>query len=147
MASGTSRVFLSYDRTHDGDLRDRLVAQARAGTLFSISACSEPVGEAGFDEHVRARIADADVVIVICGERTDECIGMSEELRITREEGKPLLLLWGRREAMCKKPAGSRADDSIYGWTPDIVRSRLELIARTEREVPARLRRGVPAPA
>jgi hypothetical protein len=146
MRSEVSRVFVSYDRAHDGDLRDRLLSDAHRSSLFSIEACSEPCASGDFDAHMRERITVVDVVIVICGEHTDECPSVSEELRITREEGKPHLLLWGRRDSMCKKPAGSRADESIYGWSPDILRAQLQLFARAKREVPERLRRSPPAP-
>jgi hypothetical protein len=144
--SGVSRVFVSYDRAHDGDLRDRLVAEARGSAVFAVAACSEPEANGGGEERIRERIAAADAVIVICGENTDECVSVSNELRITREEGKPHLLLWGRRASMCKKPAGARPDDSIYGWTADILRAQLLTLTRMKREVPGHLRR-VPAPS
>ena len=138
----TSRVFVSYDRAHDGDLRDRLLAESRTGSLFSVAACSEAgVDAAGLDDRIRERIAAADAVIVICGEHTDECPAVSNELRITREEQKPHLLLWGRRAAMCKKPAGARVDDSMYGWTQDILRAQLQMLTRVKRDVPEHLRR------
>jgi hypothetical protein len=136
-----SRVFVSYDRAHDGDLRDRLLAEARDSSLFSVAACSEAAEADEEGEPVRGRIAAADAVIVICGEHTDECPAVSNELRITREEQKPHLLLWGRRASMCKKPAGARVDDSMYGWTPDILRAQLQVLTRIKRDVPEHLRR------
>jgi hypothetical protein len=142
----TSRVFVSYDRAHDSDLRDRLLAESRGSSLFSIAACSEAGGTDAQDERLRERIVAADAVIVICGEHTDECPAVSNELRITREEQKPHLLLWGRRAAMCKKPAGARVDDSMYGWTPDILRAQLQVLTRTKRDVPEHLRRQPAAP-
>ena len=143
----TSRVFVSYDRAHDGDLRDRLVAEARAGSLFSVAASSEASERSDdLDERLRERIAAADAVIVICGEHTDECPGVSNELRITREEQKPHLLLWGRRASMCKKPASAKLDDSMYGWTPDILRAQLQMLMRVKRDVPEHLRRQPGAP-
>jgi MTH538 TIR-like domain (DUF1863) len=142
-----SRVFVSYDRAHDGDLRDRLLAEARSGSLFAVAASSEAAADAdGLDERIRERIAAADAVIVICGEHTDECPGVSNELRITREEQKPHLLLWGRRAAMCKKPAGAKVDDSMYGWTPEILRAQLQMLMRVKRDVPDHLRRQPGAP-
>lgn len=141
MRNDVSRVFVSFDRAHDGDLRDRLLAEARGSSLFSVAACSENAETEAQSERLRERIAAADAVIVICGEHTDECVGVSNELRITREEQKPHLLLWGRRAAMCKKPAGSRADDSMYGWTPEILRAQLQTMTRGKRDVPEHLRR------
>jgi hypothetical protein len=137
---------VSFDRAHDGDLRDRLVAESRGSSLFQVFASSE-LGEAGADdgENARGQIAAADAVIVICGEHTDACPGVSAELRITREEHKPHLLLWGRRAAMCKKPAGARSEEGIYGWTPEILRAQLQAMARAKREIPEGLRRQTPA--
>lgn len=137
-----ARVFVSYDRGHDADLRDRLLAEASAGSLFSVAACSEGAleSDAGY-ARVRERISGADAVIVICGEFTDECASVSAELRITHEEHKPHLLLWGRRAAMCKKPTGARPDDSIYVWAPEILRAQLQALLRAQREVPGHLRR------
>ena len=137
MRSEISRVFVSYDRDHDTDLCERLVTEARSSSLFAVAARSE----AGDPENSPERILAADAVIAICGEHTDECSGVSDELRITREEQKPHLLLWGRRAAMCKKPAGARVDDSMYGWTPDILRAQLQMLTRIKRDVPERLRR------
>jgi hypothetical protein len=141
-----ARVYVSYDRAHDGDLRDRLLAESRGSAVFSVAACSEPGHAGAVENRVREQIAAADAVIVICGEHTDECAGVTDELRITREEQKPHLLLWGRRAAMCKKPAGAKPDDSIYGWTPDILREQLQLLTRVRREVPGHLRRAPAAP-
>ncbi len=142
-----SRVFVSFDRAHDADLRDRLLAEARSGSLFAVAASSESETDAGgLDERIRERIAAADAVIVICGEHTDECAGVTNELRITREEHKPHLLLWGRRAAMCKKPTGAKVDDSMYGWTPEILRAQLQMLMRVKRDVPDHLRRQPAAP-
>jgi hypothetical protein len=142
----TSRVFVSYDRAHDADLRDRLLAEARGSSLFSVAACSEAAEADEEGERLRGRIAAADAVIFICGEHTDECPAVSNELRIAREEQKPHLLLWGRRASMCKKPAGARVDDSKYGWTPDILRAQLQMLTRIKRDVPEHLRRQPAAP-
>lgn len=145
MRHEVSRVFVSYDRAHDGDLRDRLLAEARGSGVYAVAACSEPGHSDGLDERVRERIAAADAVIVICGEYTDECSGVSNELRITHEEQKPHLLLWGRRASMCKKPAGAKPDDAIYGWTPDILRAQFQVLMRIKRDVPEHLRRATNA--
>jgi hypothetical protein len=138
-------VFVSFDRGHDADLRDRLLAEARAGSLFSVAACSEDAldSDAGV-ARARERIAEADAVIVICGEFTDECASVSAELRIAHEAQKPRLFLWGRRASMCKKPTGARPDDSMYGWTPEILRAQLNVLMRARRDVPAALRRQPP---
>ncbi len=146
-AVSTLRVFLSFDLRHDQDLHDRLLAESKLGSSFSIASRSEP-GNPGpeSDERVRARIAAADAVIVICGEHTDESVGVGSELRIAQEQDKPSLLLWGRRERMCKKPASARNADSMYSWTADTLRSQIQVVLRAgrPREVPEHLRRRPP---
>ncbi|MBM4385397.1 MAG: hypothetical protein FJ091_18745 [Deltaproteobacteria bacterium] len=145
MRSQRARVFVSYDRAHDGDLRERLAAEARSGTLFTVAACSELATESD-DVTLRERIGGADAVIVICGEHADESPAMCAELRVAREEQTPHLLLWGRRAAMCKKPIGARADEGMYGWTPEILRSQLHALMRAKLDVPAHLKRAAPPP-
>ena len=141
------RIYMSFDLEHDQDLHDRLLAQARAGSSFSISHQSERGAMTPeWDERARARIGAADQVIVICGEHTDESVRVSAELRMAQEQDKPYLLLWGRREGMCKKPIGSRSDDPMYGWTPEILRDQIQALLRKSRprEIPASLKRQSP---
>ena len=85
-------------------------------------------------ERVRGRISDADEVVVICGEHTDESPRMSAELKIAQEQHKPYVLLWGRRDSMCKKPRSARADDGMYSWTPSILEHQLTYSLRRSRE-------------
>lgn len=123
---------MSFDPQNDGDLRDLLVEQSsRRGSGFEIVALSEPwtTGER-WDEFVRRRIRDVDEVIVICGEHTGASPGASAELRISQEESKPYFLLWGRREAMCTRPAGARPADLMYSWTWEILQSQIALALR-----------------
>jgi len=139
-----ARVFLSFDVAHDRDLHDRLLAESRRSAAFSVAARSElGSAAAGGEERVRERIAAVDAVIVICGEHTDESADVAAELRISREQKKPHLFLWGRRECMCKKPAGARNEDGIYGWTAENLRNQLASALRAERPVPQHLRRQV----
>ena len=117
------RIFVSYDRAHDGDLHDRLAEQATmSASGFEITARS---GTDRREATLRREIRKADEIIVICGEHTDASDWVGEELRIAQEEERPYLLLWGRREAMCTKPAAAVRDDSMYGWTREILRSQI----------------------
>ena len=47
---------------------------------------------------------------------------------------------------MCKKPSGAKNDDAIYGWTPEILRTQLQLLTRVKRDVPEHLRRAPSTP-
>lgn len=115
------RVFISFDFDHDEDLRNLLVGQAKnPGSPFEINNWSvkEPM-TGDWKAKVRTRIRSTDLTIVICGEYTHTATGVSTELTITREEGKPYFLLWGRSDKQCTKPTSASATDQIYKWTWD----------------------------
>ncbi len=137
------RIYMSFDLDHDRDLHDRLLAQSQRA-VFAIASRSEG-GEmtAAWTERVRGRIVDSDEVIVICGEHTDASERMRAELEIAQAEKKPYVLLWGRRESMCKKPRSARADDGMYLWTPAMLEQQLAHGIRKirEREVPESMKR------
>jgi hypothetical protein len=129
------RVFVSYDREHDGDLHDRLVEQASKLTFgFEISARSRARGPADrWDEGLRREIREADEVIIICGEHTDCSERVGIELRIAQEEKRPYFLLWGRRELPCTKPSTAKSADGMYSWTSEILQHQVHTARRTVR--------------
>jgi hypothetical protein len=115
------RAFISFDYDHDDDLRTLLAGQSQhPDTPFDIKdrSIKEPL-TGDWQEKVRRRMENVDVVIVICGEYTHTASGVAAELRIAREAGKRYFLLWGRSERPCTKPTSARADDKIYKWTWD----------------------------
>lgn len=121
------RVFVSYDRANDEDLLDRLADEAaEPGSGFEIVATSvERPAMEPWDLRLRLAIRSADQVIVLCGEHSN-CSGlMGAELCIAREEKRPCLLLWGRREPMCTRPATAAPGDRMYSWTREIVRNQI----------------------
>jgi hypothetical protein len=143
------RIYMSYDLEHDRDLHDRLVKQARRPAPFAIASGSEG-GEMteAWAERVRGRISESDEVVVICGEHTDESPQVSAELAIAQAQHKPYVLLWGRRDSMCKKPKGARSEDGIYMWTPGMLEHQLTHGLRQSRErvVPDSMKRQYPVP-
>ena len=124
-------IYVSFDIRHDRVLYEQLVNQS--GTAgFSVSSGSEaPFASEIWDARLRRRIRDADQMIVICGEHSDASKCMSDELRIAREEGTPYFLLWGRRSAMCTKPAGAKSDEGMYNWTPSILQDQIAVTLRS----------------
>ena len=142
-------LYVSFDLDHDCDLHERLEKQARRPAPFSVASHSEACekGDAWI-ERVRRHIAAADEVVVICGEHTDESWAVSAELRIAQEQNKPYVLLWGRRDSMCKKPRSARPEDGMYLWTPSMLEHQLAQSLRQsrEREVPDSMKRHPPAP-
>lgn len=124
-------VYVSFDIRHDRELYERLLDQSSTGG-FAVSGGSEALFPAElWDTRLRRRIRDADQMIVICGEHSDASRCMSDEIRIAREEGTPYFLLWGRREAMCTKPAGAKHDEGMYGWTPAILQDQIAIALRS----------------
>jgi len=115
----TKSAFISFDFDHDEELREALVAQAKnPDSPFSITnwSVNEPIPE-NWRKNVRDRISRTDLTIVICGEHTHDAAGVSAEVTIAREEGKPYFLLKGRRNKTCTKPKTALKDDKIYKWT------------------------------
>lgn len=131
-ATDAVRVFAIYDREHDEDLVDQLVEESLQSTLgFVVSGQS--VSRAAtdhWDETLRHSIQQADQVIVICGETTDQSVRVAAELRIAQEEKRPYFLLWGRREPMCTRPSTASSTDSMYSWTPEILRYQILTVRR-----------------
>jgi hypothetical protein len=139
------RVFMSFDPDNDEDLHDLLLEQSRRqDSGFEISARSEAATMTDrWHERVRQQISQVDELIVICGEHTASSVRMNAELRIAQEEQKPYFLLWGRRETMCTRPAGSKRDDSMYSWTWEILQDQIATTLRNAQphEVPDRYKR------
>jgi len=137
------RVFASFDPDRDADLHQRLMLQARRpDSPFEVSdwsgreVVSEPLGgESGLP----ARIEGVDVLLVLCGEQTDSCVGVSVELLTAQSLGKPYFLVWGRREQTCTRPVGARRDDGMYTWIWNLLvfQMGLEIRKGALRESPA----------
>ena len=141
------RVFLSFDLEHDRDLCDLLLEHVRRGASFAIGNRSEGGAiDDPWTQRVRSRITASDEVVVICGEHTDAAARVSAELRIAQEEKKPYMLLWGRRELMCKKPRSARIDDGMYSWTAEQVDQQILSLLRRSRQaqVPEGMKRITP---
>ncbi len=121
------RVFTSFDFDHDEDLRTLLMGQAKhPDTPFEMADWSVQEELSGdWKKKVRARIRRVDVVIVLCGEHTHTAQGVSDELTIAREEGKPYFLLAGRKDKRCTPPRAARSSDKVYNWTWDNLRGLL----------------------
>jgi len=132
---GKINIFVSFDLDHDRDLCDLLLEQSGVPTFgFEVSGRSK--GRSMDDlpgEGVRRQIREADEVIVICGEHTEDSIRVNAELRMAQEEQTPYFLLWGRRERMCTKPLSAKRIEGMYSWTSEILQSQILLTLRNAR--------------
>ena len=117
----SKRAFISFDFDHDEDLRNLLAGQAKhPDTPFDFADWSvKELMTGDWQEKVRRRIRATDFTLVICGEWTHTARGVAAELNMSREEGKPYFLLWGRSEKTCTKPTSAVPSDKIYNWTWD----------------------------
>lgn len=118
-AMPVERTFISFDYDHDEDLRNLLAGQAKhPDSPFAIRdrSLKEPL-TGDWKEKVRRRMANVDVVVVICGEQTHTAVGVAAELTIAREERKSYFLLCGRSGKSCYKPTSALTTDKMYEWT------------------------------
>jgi hypothetical protein len=116
-----SRVFISYDVEHDEDKRFLLAEQSRLpDSPFEIADAStrEPLTVEWADK-LRSRMANIDVVIVLCGVETFLAKGMAAELTIAQEKNTPYFLLEAYPDRNCTKPASALSSDTVYKWTWD----------------------------
>lgn len=121
MSMSRKRTFISFDYDNDSDLKTLLVGQAKnEDSPFQITDMSikEAISR-DWKDHARTRIKGCDVVVVICGEKTNSAAGVSAELEIAQEESVPYFLLNGRADKICVKPRAAKASDKLYKWTWD----------------------------
>ena len=118
-----TKAFTSFDFEHDEDLRVLFVGQSRnPNAPFEIADWSLKEALPGnWKEKVRSRIRKVDKVIVICGETRISAIGVSEEIRMSREENKPYYLINGRKGKVGKKPKAALPEDKVLPWTWNII--------------------------
>lgn len=115
------RTFISFDYDNDKEIKTLLVGQSRnSDSPFEIMDMSikETINK-DWKSKARTRIKGCDVVVVLCGEKTDTASGVSAELKIAQEEEIPYFLLWGYSEKTCVKPLAAKTSDKIYKWTWD----------------------------
>ncbi|MEU3909069.1 TIR domain-containing protein [Streptomyces goshikiensis] len=114
------RVFVSFDYDYDKTLKDFLIGQAKnPDSPFEVHDWSIKEASPDWKAKARARIRASDIVIVICGEHTDEAVGVAIELEITQEENIDYFLLNGYNGQTGRKPTTAKSSDKVYRWTWD----------------------------
>lgn len=119
------RIFISFDYDNDEDIKIMLAGQAKLSDSpfdFTDASVKEPLS-GDWKEKVKGRIRNCDQVIILCGTTTNTATGVSTELKIAQEIGKPYFLLWGRTSKTCVKPVAALSTDKIYNWTWDNLKS------------------------
>ena len=109
------KVFVSFDYDNDTTIKMFLVNQSKhPDTPFDIhdSSIKEHI-DGDWQARVRNRMRNADVVCVLCGEKTHTAKGVAIELQIAKDLGTSYFLLWGYKDKTCTKPTSASAADKI----------------------------------
>lgn len=115
----TKKVFISFDFDNDEFLRTALVGQAKhPKTPFKIVDRSLKQHLSGdWKTKVKGRIDRADLVIVLCGQKTHKATGVADEVLMAQELNKPYFLLKGYSDKKCTKPTTAKSVDKLHNWT------------------------------
>ncbi len=115
------KVFISFDFDNDSFLKEALVGQAKnPDTPFEIvdQSLRDPL-TGDWKAKIRPRVQRSDLVVVMCGEKTHTATGVSAELEMAKELGKPYFLLKGYSSKACSVPKAANKSDKMYSWTWD----------------------------
>ena len=115
------RVFISFDVDHDEGTKTMLAGQAKLPDSpfdFIDASVKEPL-TGDWKEKVRRRMANIDLVIVLCGEYTHTASGVTAEVTIAQEKSVPYFLLAAYSDKSCTKPTSAKTEDKLYKWTWD----------------------------
>lgn len=115
------RVFISFDVDHDEGTKTMLAGQSKLpDSPFDFTDASVKESLTGdWKEKVRRRMANIDLVIVLCGEYTHTASGVTAEVTIAQEKSVPYFLLAAYSDKSCTKPTSAKAEDKLYKWTWD----------------------------
>lgn len=113
------RVFISFDVDNDQDIKVLLAGQAELGeSPFEFVDASVKGHLAGdWKGKVKRRLANVEVVIILCGEKTHTASGVAAELSIAKDIKTPYFLLSAYPNKNCMKPTSATAGDKLYEWT------------------------------
>lgn len=115
------RGFISFDYDHDEGAKIMLAGQAKHpdSPFDFIDASIKDHLTGDWEEKVRRRMDNIDVVIVLCGESTHRATGVAKELTIARGKNKDYFLLAAYADKSCTKPSSATEADKVYKWTWD----------------------------
>jgi hypothetical protein len=113
------RVFISFDIDHDKGTKEMLAGQADLpDSPFEFKDASVKEHLTGdWKEKVKRRMANVDVVIILCGEKTHTASGVAAELSIAKETKTPHFHLAAYPDKNCTKPTSAAPGDKVYKWT------------------------------
>lgn len=113
------RVFISFDYDNDSGAKVMLAGQADLpdSPFEFVDASVKDHLTGDWEKKVKARLANVDLVIVLCGLTTDKADGVTAELGIAQEMGMEYFLLAAYSDKTCVRPVGAAGADKLYKWT------------------------------
>jgi hypothetical protein len=114
-----TRAFISFDYDNDEGAKIMLAGQAKLPDSpfdFTDGSIKEHL-TGDWKKKVAQRMANIDVVIVLCGESTHTAKGVAAELEIAIEQKKNYFLLAAYSDKNCTKLSTASASDKICKWT------------------------------
>ncbi|WP_136523560.1 TIR domain-containing protein [Geomonas ferrireducens] len=113
------RVFISFDYDNDEGAKIMLAGQAKLpDSPFDFKDASVKEHLTGdWKEKVGRRMDNIDVVVVLCGTKTDKATGVAAELTIAKEKKKEYFHLAAYSDKTCVKPTSATSSDKLYKWT------------------------------
>lgn len=113
-----TKVFISFDYDHDLSQKNSLVGQSKLDdSPFEISDVSIKQEETNWITKARQKIANADVVIILCGHHMASARGVDKEMQLAKEEGKRYYLLNAYNDSFARRPNSASPYETIYDWT------------------------------
>lgn len=116
------RAFISFDYHNDEGAKIMLAGQAKhEDSPFDFKDNSVDYHLTGdWQDKVKRRMDNIDVVIVLCGHKTHTAAGVAAELRIAKEKGKPYFLLAAYSDGKCTKPTSASSELLPVSQTPSL---------------------------
>lgn len=111
------RVFISFDFDYDRALKEFVIGQSRLpSSPFEVidSSLKEAAPDLEWKKKARAKISQADIVLVIAGQYTYRAQGVLAEVAMARELAIPIVQMTGYANKTC--PAVPDAGRS-YAWS------------------------------
>lgn len=113
------KVFVSFDFDNDKRLKDFIIGQAKLpDSPFEIVDWSmkEAAPERSWEDKAESRIKRADLVIVMVGPYTYKAPGVLKEVKMARNNDKPIVQLIGYKDGKYNPvPNAGR----LYSWNWD----------------------------
>jgi len=110
------KVFVSFDFDEDRALKEFIIQQARnSDSPFGVidHSLKEAAPEKSWKDKARIAIKRADLILVMVGPKTFKAPGVLAEIKMAREEGKPIVQIIGYKNGNYKAvPNAGR----LYNW-------------------------------